>query len=71
MYQRYKSKMKHFHCSVKRKSYIFYSDAYWPVLRKYRGTIGYSMLEAQQRERDEADTVSAFASLSVVREDAP
>ena len=46
-------------------------DAYWPVLRKHGGTTGYSMVEAQKRERDEADTVSAFASLSVVREDAP
>ena len=32
--------------------------------------MGYSMIEAQKHEREEAETVSAFASLSVVREDA-
>ena len=46
-----------------------FTDAYWPVLRKHRGSMGYSMMEAQQHEREEADTVSALASLSVVKED--
>lgn len=39
---------------------------YWPVVQKYIGTIQYSLIEAQRREIEEADTVSALASLSMV-----
>ncbi|XP_063421241.1 histone deacetylase 4-like isoform X6 [Mytilus trossulus] len=39
---------------------------YWPVVQKYLGTIQYSLMEAQKREMEEADTVSALASLSMV-----
>lgn len=41
------------------------SAKYWPV-QKYLGTIQYSLIEAQKREMEEADTVSALASLSMV-----
>lgn len=44
---------------------------YWPCLARYRDTLGWSIVEAQQREREEADTVNAFASLSVVPEKSP
>lgn len=42
------------------------SEQHWPVLQRYAGTIGYSLIEAQKREMEEADTVSALASLSMV-----
>uniref|UniRef100_A0A0L8I9Z6 histone deacetylase n=2 Tax=Octopus bimaculoides TaxID=37653 RepID=A0A0L8I9Z6_OCTBM len=39
---------------------------HWPCLKRYQSTISYSLLEAQRREIEEADTVSALASLSMV-----
>lgn len=39
---------------------------YWPCVQKYLGTIQYSVVEAQKREMEEADTVTALASLSMV-----
>ncbi|XP_050419187.1 histone deacetylase 4 isoform X2 [Patella vulgata] len=41
---------------------------HWPCVKRYLGTIDYSLLEAQTREREEAATVSALASLSMVPE---
>ncbi|XP_013391785.2 histone deacetylase 4-like [Lingula anatina] len=48
---------------------ISYQARYWPVVTKYADSITMSMMEAQrreQREREENDTVSALASLSMV-----
>lgn len=54
---------------------IFYTDKicfflliakHWPCVQKYLGTIHYSLMEAQKREMEEADTVTALASLSMV-----
>lgn len=42
------------------------SATHWPCVKKYLGTIQYSLLEAQRREMEEADTVTALASLSMV-----
>uniref|UniRef100_K1QM87 Histone deacetylase n=1 Tax=Magallana gigas TaxID=29159 RepID=K1QM87_MAGGI len=39
---------------------------HWPCVQKYLGTIHYSLMEAQKREMEEADTVTALASLSMV-----
>ncbi|XP_064648608.1 histone deacetylase 4-like isoform X2 [Lineus longissimus] len=39
---------------------------YWPVLIRHAGSINYSLVEAQKLEREEADTVTALASLSMV-----
>ena len=39
---------------------------HWPCVKKYLGTIQYSLVEAQRREMEEADTVTALASLSMV-----
>ncbi|KAL4222959.1 Histone deacetylase 7 [Mactra antiquata] len=39
---------------------------HWPCLQKYMSTIQYSLIEAQKRENEETDTVTALASLSMV-----
>ncbi|XP_053373129.1 histone deacetylase 4-like isoform X2 [Mercenaria mercenaria] len=39
---------------------------HWPCLQRYLGTIQYSLVEAQKRESEETDTVTALASLSMV-----
>ncbi|XP_067649749.1 histone deacetylase 4-like isoform X3 [Haliotis asinina] len=39
---------------------------HWPCIKRYLGTISYSLMEAQKREMEEADTVTALASLSMV-----
>nr|XP_022309888.1 histone deacetylase 4-like isoform X7 [Crassostrea virginica] len=39
---------------------------HWPCVQRYLGTIHYSLMEAQKREMEEADTVTALASLSMV-----
>ncbi|XP_074658965.1 histone deacetylase 9-like [Tubulanus polymorphus] len=39
---------------------------YWPCVLRYVNTIHYSYLDAQKLEREEADTVTALASLSMV-----
>ncbi|XP_031824637.1 histone deacetylase 4 [Sarcophilus harrisii] len=38
---------------------------YWRCLQRFSSTVGYSLLEAQKCENEEAETVSALASLSV------
>ena len=52
------------------------SVKYWPVLKQSENTIGLSLYESGLSGknifwRDESETVNAFASLSVVREDSP
>ncbi|KAK3108585.1 hypothetical protein FSP39_011347 [Pinctada imbricata] len=39
---------------------------HWPSVQRFLGSLHYSLLEAQKREMEEADTVSALASLSMV-----
>jgi len=39
---------------------------YWPCIGKYAETLEWSYLEAQHRQRDESETLSALAGLSVV-----
>ncbi|XP_056007744.1 histone deacetylase 4-like isoform X4 [Ostrea edulis] len=39
---------------------------HWPCVQRYLGTIHYSLMEAQKREMEEADTVTALASLTMV-----
>ncbi|XP_048362132.1 histone deacetylase 4 [Sphaerodactylus townsendi] len=38
---------------------------YWHSLQRYSSTVGYSLIEAQKSENEEAETVTAMASLSV------
>ncbi|XP_014373672.1 histone deacetylase 4 isoform X2 [Alligator sinensis] len=38
---------------------------YWHSLQRYASTVGYSLIEAQKCENEEAETVTAMASLSV------
>ncbi|XP_015269429.1 PREDICTED: histone deacetylase 4, partial [Gekko japonicus] len=38
---------------------------YWHSLQRYSSTVGYSLIEAQKCENEEAETVTAMASLSV------
>ncbi|XP_077169445.1 histone deacetylase 4 isoform X3 [Paroedura picta] len=38
---------------------------YWHSLQRYSSTVGYSLIEAQTCENEEAETVTAMASLSV------
>ncbi|XP_056676104.1 histone deacetylase 4 isoform X2 [Monodelphis domestica] len=38
---------------------------YWRSLQRFSSTVGYSLLEAQKCENEEAETVTALASLSV------
>uniref|UniRef100_A0A8C8S2V7 Histone deacetylase n=1 Tax=Pelusios castaneus TaxID=367368 RepID=A0A8C8S2V7_9SAUR len=38
---------------------------YWHSLQRYSSTVGYSLIEAQKCETEEAETVTAMASLSV------
>ncbi|XP_073519280.1 histone deacetylase 7 isoform X2 [Phyllobates terribilis] len=40
---------------------------YWNSVKRYVSKVGYSLLEAQKHDRDEVDTVTALASLSVGR----
>lgn len=39
--------------------------AYWPCLKALAHTINLSMLDAQKNEKDESETVSAMAGLSM------
>lgn len=41
------------------------SGKYWRSLQRFSSTVGYSLLEAQKCENEEAETVTALASLSV------
>ncbi|XP_022251824.1 histone deacetylase 4-like isoform X3 [Limulus polyphemus] len=38
---------------------------HWPCIKRWAPTVGYSLLEAQQKEREEVDTITALASLSM------
>lgn len=38
---------------------------YWHSLQRFASTVGYSLVEAQKCENEEAETVTAMASLSV------
>lgn len=38
---------------------------YWRSLQRLASTVGYSLVEAQKCENEEAETVTAMASLSV------
>ncbi|XP_056418723.1 histone deacetylase 7 isoform X2 [Hyla sarda] len=40
---------------------------YWNSVKRFASKVGYSLLEAQKHDRDEVDTVTALASLSVGR----
>ncbi|KAM4044243.1 histone deacetylase 7 isoform 2-T2 [Anomaloglossus baeobatrachus] len=40
---------------------------YWNSVKRHVSKVGYSLLEAQKHDRDEVDTVTALASLSVGR----
>nr|XP_056712224.1 histone deacetylase 4 isoform X2 [Euleptes europaea] len=44
---------------------------YWHSLQRYSSTVGYSLIEAQKCENEEAETVTAMASLSVGVKPAP
>lgn len=44
---------------------ICFIGKYWRSLQRSASTLGYSLLEAQRCESDEAETVTAMASLSV------
>ncbi|XP_072262698.1 histone deacetylase 7 isoform X3 [Pyxicephalus adspersus] len=44
---------------------------YWTSVKRFASKVGYSLLEAQKLDRDEVDTVTALASLSVGRPLAP
>uniref|UniRef100_A0ACB8EM24 Histone deacetylase 7 n=1 Tax=Sphaerodactylus townsendi TaxID=933632 RepID=A0ACB8EM24_9SAUR len=41
---------------------------YWSSVRRFAPTVGYSFLEAQHRDTEEVETVTALASLSVMTE---
>ncbi|XP_077185409.1 histone deacetylase 7 isoform X3 [Paroedura picta] len=41
---------------------------YWSSVRRFAPTVGYSFLEAQHRDLEEVETVTALASLSVMAE---
>ena len=45
---------------------LSFTATHWPCVQKYLGTIQYSLIEAQKREMEEAATVTALASLSMV-----
>lgn len=38
---------------------------HWPVVKRLEHTIGFTALQAVGRERDESDTVTAMAGLSM------
>lgn len=38
---------------------------HWPVVKRLEHTIGFTALQAVSRERDESDTVTAMAGLSM------
>lgn len=38
---------------------------HWSSVKRYASTVGYSLLEAQKHEKEEAETVTALASLTV------
>jgi hypothetical protein len=44
---------------------------YWPCVGKLADTLELSYLEAQHRMREEAETLSAFAGLSVMSNTTP
>ncbi|KAG8452618.1 hypothetical protein GDO86_004414 [Hymenochirus boettgeri] len=46
---------------------IHVQGKYWSSVKRFVSTIGYTLLEAQKHDRDEVDTVTALASLSVGR----
>lgn len=39
--------------------------SHWPCVKLAAHTVGMSVIESSQKERDETDTVSAMASLSM------
>ena len=39
--------------------------SHWPCVKQLAHTVGMSAIEAGQKERDETETVSAMASLSM------
>lgn len=41
------------------------SGKHWSSVKRYASTVGYSLLEAQKHEKEEAETVTALASLTV------
>lgn len=43
---------------------------HWSSLQRLAPTVGQSLMDAQRREKDEADTVTAMASLTVDTEQA-
>lgn len=45
--------------------FVSLSGKYWCSLQRSASTLGYSLSEALKREAEEAETVSAMASLSV------
>ena len=47
---------------------VGYQMMHWPCLKRYNGCLSMSALEARRLEREEADTVTALASLSMVQE---
>jgi len=58
-------------CAVEDLKHVMEVQAnHWPCVTKYTNSVKLSLYEAQ-RDRDEADTLSAFASLSVVQENSP
>ncbi|KAG8186124.1 hypothetical protein JTE90_022713 [Oedothorax gibbosus] len=44
---------------------IAVQTTHWPCIKRWAHTIGYSALEAQQKEKEEVETVTALASLSM------
>ncbi|KAL0198205.1 hypothetical protein M9458_006745, partial [Cirrhinus mrigala] len=38
---------------------------HWTSLQRLAPTVGHSLMDAQRREKDEADTLTAMASLTV------
>ncbi|XP_065340018.1 histone deacetylase 4 isoform X7 [Cloeon dipterum] len=44
---------------------IAIQNPHWPCIKKYAHTVSWSAIEASQKERDESETVTAMASLSM------
>nr|XP_014340344.1 PREDICTED: histone deacetylase 7 isoform X3 [Latimeria chalumnae]XP_014340347.1 PREDICTED: histone deacetylase 7 isoform X3 [Latimeria chalumnae]XP_014340353.1 PREDICTED: histone deacetylase 7 isoform X3 [Latimeria chalumnae] len=50
-------------CSL--ETVIRLQSKYWKSVQRFASTLGYSFLESQKHDKDEAETVTALASLSV------
>uniref|UniRef100_UPI00398EBE7F histone deacetylase 4 n=1 Tax=Pristiophorus japonicus TaxID=55135 RepID=UPI00398EBE7F len=50
-------------CSI--ENVIEIQSKYWKSLQRFSSTVGYSLIEAQKCDKEEADTVTAMASLSM------